>query len=129
MSDDDDDDNTDFISGALASVGLAAEEEKIDEDTLEYITGMLSADPFDEDTRDAVREILVDALSQEGNVDGVEVCESLFALLDISQSNNSSNSNDNEMDNDNSNNDSTPMLRKLSQTVTMKEQDLSLIHI
>ena len=123
MSDDDDDnDNTDFISGALASVGLAAEEEKIDEDTLEYITGMLSADPFDEDTRDAVREILVDALSQEGNVDGVEVCESLFALLDISQSNSSSN-NDNEMDNDNSNNDSTPMLRKLSQTVTMKEQD------
>jgi ATPase subunit of ABC transporter with duplicated ATPase domains len=120
---DDDDDNTDFISGALASVGLGAEEEKIDEDTLEYITGMLSADPFDEDTRDAVREILVEALSQEGNVDGVEVCESLFALLDISQSD-SNNSNSNEMDNDNTNNDSnTPMLRKLSQTVTMKEQD------
>ena len=45
---------------------------------------MLLEDPFDDDTRENVREILMESLSSQddGVVDGVEVCGMLFELLD-----------------------------------------------
>ena len=52
----------------------------IDVDTVEYVRGMSSEDPFDEDTREFVRGILMEALSSQFDVNGF--CDSLFALLD-----------------------------------------------
>jgi ATPase subunit of ABC transporter with duplicated ATPase domains len=110
------DDNEDFVSGALSSIeGI----EGLDEDTIAYVSGVLSDDPFDEDARSAVRELLVDALSEEDH-DGVDVCDSLFALLDLNKDDSGNHGNGDIGD---SNNDSGSM-RKLSQTVTMKEQDV-----
>lgn len=121
----------DFVSGALTSVLEATESitvDLLDEDTIAYVSGMLSADPFDDDTRDAVREILVEALSSQDDVvvDGVGVCDSLFALLDINkqQQSDDTNTNNNETYNSSNMNTNNNNLRKLSQTVTMKEQDV-----
>ena len=53
----------------------------LDEDTLECVFGMLSEDPFDDDTRETVRGILMEALDAVGM--GKVVCDRLFAFLDI----------------------------------------------
>jgi ATPase subunit of ABC transporter with duplicated ATPase domains len=116
------DDNEDFVSGALSSIeGI----EGLDEDTIAYVSGVLSDDPFDEDARSAVRELLVDALSEEDH-DGVDVCDSLFALLDLNKNDNGNGASGDpnySSSSSTSNNDSSSM-RKLSQTITMKEQDV-----
>ena len=46
---------------------------------------MLSEDPFDDNTREDVCGILMEALlsQDDGVVDGAGVCDSLFAILDI----------------------------------------------
>ena len=46
---------------------------------------MLSEDPSDDDTREAVCGILMEALLSQDEVvvDGAGVCDSLFALLDM----------------------------------------------
>ena len=56
----------------------------IDEDTLEYVYGMLLEDPRDEDTREFVCEIIMEALLSQDDVvvGGAGVCDSLFAILD-----------------------------------------------
>eukprot|EP00537_Pseudo-nitzschia_pungens_P019192 CAMPEP_0172411862 /NCGR_PEP_ID=MMETSP1061-20121228/77609_1 /TAXON_ID=37318 /ORGANISM="Pseudo-nitzschia pungens, Strain cf. pungens" /LENGTH=908 /DNA_ID=CAMNT_0013148077 /DNA_START=193 /DNA_END=2919 /DNA_ORIENTATION=- len=122
-----DDDENDFVSGALSSVdGI----QNLDEDTIAYVSGVLSEDPFDEDARNAVRDLIVDACSEE-DLDGVSVCESFFALLDLNDPNKkdgaktfgSGNYNDNDNDNEKTNHEPGTM-RKLSQTITMKEQDV-----
>ena len=106
------------ISAALASA-LPLSEEFVDEDTYDYIQSALSGDPFDEDTREAVRQIILSSTEDNDQVDGVEICQSLFELLDLGKS-------DAVGDQDPtlqgpSQGDS---LRKLGQAVTMKEQDV-----
>lgn len=106
------------ISAALASA-LPLSEEYVDEDTYDYIQSALSGDPFDEDTREAVRQIILSSTEDNDQVDGVEICQSLFELLDLGRS-------DAVGDQDltlqgPSQGDS---LRKLGQAVTMKEQDV-----
>ncbi len=110
-------DNEEIVSGALSSV---EDIQRLDEDTLAYVSGVLSEDPFDEDARSAVRELLVDALSQEDldDVDAVGVCDSLFALLDLNNKTKDSGGTNN------ASNDLSITMRKLSQTITMKEQDV-----
>lgn len=110
-----DDSNDDLVSGALSSIEVI---QGLDEDTIAYVASVLSEDPFDDDARSAVRELLVDALSQEDreDVDGVNVCDSLFALLDLNKEDNN--------DNSASNDSNSTTMRKLSQTITMKEQDV-----
>ena len=106
------DDNEDFVSGALSSIeGIQG----LDEDTIAYVSGVLAEDPFDDDARSAVRELLVDALE---DVDGVSVCDSLFELLDLNKDGKS----DGSAGPNTSTDDSS--IRKLSQTITMKEQDV-----
>ena len=53
-----------------------------DKDTEAYVTGTLMENPFDEDTREFVREILMEAVSPQCVFDGAVVCDRLFALLD-----------------------------------------------
>lgn len=109
-------DNEKIVAAALESA-LPPSEEHIDEDTYEYITSALSEDPFDEDTREAVRELILSATEDNDQVDGVAVCQSLFELLDLGNESNNGNS---EAKAD----DAQPELRKLGQSVTMKEQDV-----
>ena len=52
-----------------------------DEGTVDYVYETLLEDPFDEDTREFVRGILMEALSSQFDVEGTVVCGSLFALL------------------------------------------------
>ena len=47
-----------------------------------YIGGMLGEDPSDEDTREFVCEILIEALLSQFDIDRAVVCDSIFALLD-----------------------------------------------
>ena len=51
---------------------------------MEYAYGMLSEDPFDDDdTRETICGILMEALSSPFDVDGTVVCDTLFVLFDI----------------------------------------------
>ena len=56
-----------------------------DEKTLEYIYGILLEYPYDDDTKETVCEILMEALSAQDDIviDGSVVCDSLFASLDM----------------------------------------------
>ena len=56
--------------------------EHLDEGTVKYVNGMLLEDQYDEDTREAVREILLEDLSSLFDDDGTGFCDTLFALLD-----------------------------------------------
>ena len=49
---------------------------------MDYIYGTLGEDPCDEDTREFVCGISMEALLSQFDVDGAVVCDSLFALLD-----------------------------------------------
>uniref|UniRef100_A0A7S4ABI0 ABC transporter domain-containing protein n=2 Tax=Pseudo-nitzschia australis TaxID=44445 RepID=A0A7S4ABI0_9STRA len=120
-----DDDENNFVSGALSSVeGI----EHLDEDTIAYVSGVLSDDPFDEDARGAIRDLMVDALSEESGVDGVSVCESFFALLDLNHPDNKQQQQNGTINNSIGSNssamDEPGEMRKLTQTITMKEQDV-----
>jgi len=57
----------------------------INKDTYEFIYGMLSEDPGDDNTREYVCRILMEAfLSQdEYVVDGAEFCDTLFELFEL----------------------------------------------
>ena len=111
---------SDFVSGALSSVeGI----QNLDEDTIAYVSGVLTEDPFDEDARSAVRDLIVDALSEEA-VDGVSVCESFFALLDLNDPNKNDKANGSGDSNSSNAQNNPGGLRKLSQTITMKEKDV-----
>ena len=56
----------------------------LNEDTLDFVFGILSDNPLDEHTREVVRGVLMEALlSMNDVVDGAGVCDSLFALLDM----------------------------------------------
>ena len=57
----------------------------IDEDTLWYVYGMLLEIPADDDTREVVCGIIMEALlsQDEVAVDGAEFCAELCAFLDI----------------------------------------------
>ena len=57
--------------------------ELIAEDTVEDAYGILSENPSDDDTRETVCGILMEVLMFQLGVDGVVVCDSLFALLDF----------------------------------------------
>ena len=51
--------------------------EHLDEDTMEYVHGLLE-DPYDDNTREAIRKILMEELLSQFNVDGTVLCDSLF---------------------------------------------------
>ena len=56
----------------------------LDEKTLEYVYGMFSEHPYDDDTRrETVCKILMEALLAQDDiiVDGLVVCESLFFVI------------------------------------------------
>ena len=57
----------------------------LDEDTLDFVVRMLSDNLFDDDIREVVYEILMEALlsQDEVGVDGAGVYESFFTLLDM----------------------------------------------
>ena len=136
---DDEDDYEELVSMALSTTLLQDVNQSstriLDEDTLDYVTGMLGSNPFDEDTREAVRELLVNAIvssmddvdadaDEEEAMDVMGICDRLFAALDL---NTSSSSNCNSDPNDPQNHhpaQASSALRKLSTTVTMKEQDV-----
>eukprot|EP00546_Thalassionema_frauenfeldii_P002391 CAMPEP_0178932624 /NCGR_PEP_ID=MMETSP0786-20121207/22743_1 /TAXON_ID=186022 /ORGANISM="Thalassionema frauenfeldii, Strain CCMP 1798" /LENGTH=91 /DNA_ID=CAMNT_0020609981 /DNA_START=112 /DNA_END=383 /DNA_ORIENTATION=+ len=59
-------------------------EKIIDDDTYEYIHSALSEDPCDKDTREAVQQIIVSTTEDMDAVDGVQLCQSLFELIDLS---------------------------------------------
>ena len=53
---------------------------------MEYVKGMISEDPYDDDIRETVCEILMEALLSQfdfDGVDGVALCDGLFMLLDF----------------------------------------------
>ena len=56
----------------------------IDDNTLEYIYGMLSEDPCNDDTKEFVHGILMEVLLSQDDVvvDGVGVCDSFCVILD-----------------------------------------------
>ena len=110
------DDSEDFVSGALSSIeGIQG----LDDDTIGYVSGVLSEDPFDDDARSAVREFLVEALDDCG-VDSVGVCDSLFALLDLNKTGaGAGGASPSATDGD-----AGGPVRKLRQAITLKEHDV-----
>ena len=56
----------------------------LDENTVEYVYVIISENPYDDNTRETVCEILMEALLAQDDivVDGAVVCDSLFAILD-----------------------------------------------
>ena len=50
----------------------------LDDKTVEYVHGMLLEDPYDDNTRETVCEILMEELLSQFNVDGTVLCDSLF---------------------------------------------------
>lgn len=114
-------DNENVVAAALESA-LPPSEQHVDEDTYEYIASALSEDPFDEDMREAVREMILSATEDNDQVDGVAVCQSLFELLDLGR-NTTKNEDGGSLDSSYARG-SQNELRKLGQAVTMKEQDV-----
>ena len=56
--------------------------ELIDEDIVENVAGTLLENPFDEDTREFIRGIVMEALSSQIDIEKTVVGDSLFAWLD-----------------------------------------------
>jgi ATPase subunit of ABC transporter with duplicated ATPase domains len=112
-------DNEKAVRAALESA-LPSSEQLIDEDTSEYIASALSEDPFDDDTREAVRELILSATEDNEQLDGVALCQSLFELLDLGKR--SGHDDDDAV----AKNNLEPQneLRKLDEAVTMKTQDI-----
>ena len=52
---------------------------------MEYIYRILLEDPYDDITREAVCEILIEDLLSQFDVDGTVLCTSFFRLVDIGQ--------------------------------------------
>ena len=57
--------------------------ELLDEDTVEDVFVELLEDPYDYDTRETVREILMEDLLSDFDFDGTGFCAVLFGLLDF----------------------------------------------
>ena len=60
----------------------------LDEDTVVYVIGMLLEDPYENDTRETVCEILMEALSSHYDCDGFDraaLCDGPFMLIDPDQ--------------------------------------------
>jgi ATP-binding cassette subfamily F protein 3 len=104
-------------SGALESALLPY----LDEDTYEYISSLLEDDPFDDDAREAVAALIHSATEDE-QVDGLQICQNLFELLDMGKNGDD----DGEDGGNNTNNDTTgsSSLRKLDQAMTIKAYDI-----
>ena len=118
-------DNETAVKGALESV-LPPSQEVVDEDTYEYITSALSEDPFDDDTREAVSQLIMSSLEDQEDVDPVAICQSLFELLDLGKQkggDTTSTSGEGQGNNDNGE-ATTGGLRKLEKGITMKDSDV-----
>jgi len=99
----------DFLSSAIE----ASLNEFLDEDVCEYIQSMLEEDPYDEDARDAVAELLRGSI-EDG--DPHSIVTTFFEKLDLNRgAENGTSSYVDETD--------VP-LRKLDQAITLKEQDV-----
>ena len=94
-------------SGALESALLPY----LDQDTFDYISSLLEDDPNDEDAREAVAALIHSATEDE-QVDGLQICQNLFELLDLG-----TNDTANKEEDDSS-------LRKLDQAMTIKAYDI-----
>jgi ATP-binding cassette subfamily F protein 3 len=122
-------DHNDDIQGALESA-LKPYADSIDEDTFSYIASLLQDDPYDSDAREAVGSLIVGSLPDE-QVDGEEVCRSLFALLDLGRYSTPCDNGESVhiLENADGNDvlftgNSVAAPRKLNQAVTMKAQDI-----
>ena len=111
-------DNEKIVTAALESA-IPPSEDHIDEGTYEYISSALSEDPFDEDTREAVRELILSATEDNDQVDGVALCQSLFELLDLGKEGTGGGSGQGAKGET-----AEPGLRRLGESVTMKKQDV-----
>lgn len=101
------------LENFLSSLIEASLNEFLDEDVCEYIQSMLEEDPYDEDARDAVAELLQGSIEDE---DPNAIVASFFEKLDLNrEAENGTSSNTDETD--------IP-LRKLDQAITLKEQDV-----
>lgn len=114
-------DNEQVVGAALES-SLPPSEQYVDEDTYDYIASALSEDPFDEDAREVVRELIISATEDNDQVDGVAVCQSLFELLDLGKTESSTGGG--AQGDKGTTPGSQNELRMLGQAVTMKEQDV-----
>ena len=101
------------VQSALAPHG-------IDEDTREYIVSLLEEDPNDDDAREAVEALIQGALDDaDGGVDSAAVVASFFALLRLEGGDDTT-----EPVTPTATPASTPALRLLDQSVTMKQNDI-----
>ena len=73
---------TDIINTRIADA-LFTVFELLNEDTVEYIYGMLLKDPYDDNTRETVCGILMEDLLSQFDIDGTVLCDSFFRLVDI----------------------------------------------
>ena len=73
-----------IIDDLLTTKRLNTIVDLLKEDTLDFVIGILSDNPLDDHTREVVCGVLMEVLlSKNDVVDGVGVCDSLFALLDM----------------------------------------------
>ena len=99
------------MEGAVQS---ALEPHGIDEDTREYIVSLLEEDPNDEDAREAVEALIQGALDENEGVDSAAVVASFFELLSLGG----------DAQKEKKEEEAVPALRKLDQSVTMKQKDI-----
>ena len=94
----------------------------LDEDTLEYISSLLSDDPRDEDAREAAEALILGGVEDEqSQFDPNDICKAFFELLDLSLG---SDDEEEEQHKEEDINDDDVPLRMLGQAVTMKEHDI-----
>lgn len=97
----------------------------LDSDVCDYITSMLSEEPFDEDTREAVGEMIRGSMMMEDDADET-LLVTFFEALDLHKNgDDSNNNNDNNNSNNSNNSEDNTAPRLLSQAVTLKEKDVT----
>ena len=67
------------VDGALSS----ALQGHVDEDTYEYISSLLQDDPFDDDAREAVTQMVVSAVEDEDGKDGMAIFRGYLKCYEV----------------------------------------------
>lgn len=100
--------DNDSIQAAVSS----ALEPHLEEEVCDYVASLLSEDPFDEDAREAVSNMINGSLDEQ--FDAHQVAQTFFQLLDLSK---------NEVEKPSTESSSSLSLRKLDQAVTIQQHD------
>ena len=106
----------DLLSSAMAST-LAPH---LDEDTAEYVTSLLSEDPSDTDAREAVMALVSGSVEEDAD----DICTTFFQLLDFG-SVGSGAVESGDKSSAPSDADTEAPMRRLEQSVTLKEKDVT----